>query len=63
MPTPGFNIGGARPSGAFRLRSGFFGAILEELIEYRDGSSRWVKADSPFQLNLAPPPLPPAKND
>lgn len=53
-PSGGFTVGGFRPTGRVRLRTVFFGfSVLEELIEYRDGSSEWRRVQYGGEVNLA----------
>lgn len=54
MPDRGYRIDGSRSTGRYRLRQGFFGVALEELIERRGGSSQWRKIAVGDAIEIAP---------
>lgn len=51
MPERPYNMLGYRFTDKVRLAPTLFGARLERLAEYEDGSRKWMPARAPLELN------------
>ncbi|MCW5693818.1 MAG: hypothetical protein KIT48_15770, partial [Pseudolabrys sp.] len=50
-PPPPWNADGSHETGRLRVRPSWFGfAVVEELVEYRDGRQRWERIRWPQEL-------------
>lgn len=51
-PPHDYSIGGWRQTGDLRIRNGWFGAVVEEMWENREGLRTWERTTAAYMLRV-----------